>query len=993
MVNHLRRLSSVAAVTVLCAMVIAGCSGNPLKITLIVVTPASQSVAVGQTQQYKAMATHHNGKMTDITATATWKSSSTATASISTSGLATAVATGMTQITATQDNITSSPASLTVTAPVLLSIAVTPNPKSIAVGGQVGFTATGTYSDNSQKDITAQVTWNSQTPAVATITSPGGVATGVAVGSSAITATLGLIVSPAVTLQVTSAGGVTLTSVTVSPASPTIAVGQTVDFVATAHYSDSTTKVVSTATWNSDTPATASILSPSGIAIALATGSSGITATFSGVTSTPADTLTVQAAFGHALYAPGITDGNIATYAVNAATAALYPIGSRAVFNSPQYLVLEPSGRFGYLLQDQVLTAMGIDPVTGRLVGLVPFFTVNTSTATGNGAGKNDFGIVDPSGRFLYVVSDSGTTDLNEYTISSSDGTLSHGSAISVGSFPVSVICDRSGKYLYVVDQTTGLIYGYSIDPTTGALTALAPTPSFAAGSGPQYQAIDPSNSHLYVTNSGDSTVSGYTIGADGSLTPITGSPFAVSASSSPEGVVIDASGKYLYVANSLLNSVSVFSIGADGKLGSAPIGTFPAGAAPFGIAIDPTNSMVAVANFVGNTISTYTINAGTGALTAASLPQVEEPVNAAFVTFGVSLASPKVLPGAVYAANAISGDVSAFTSDTSTGKLSAAASSPIAGVAGNSVAAADLTGSLLLVGGTSNVAGFSVNPSTAAASALTGSPQAGPAPLTIAQLLASPTAGFAAALDTSTDKVVQYSVDLSASKLSVTATTAATFAGVANLASDPQGDFIFALGSTGANDILPITTYIPGQTIASSTQSIAYPGTWGSGAVDGSGQYLVAADNSAKILQSFTITAAGPGAGNNGSVTSIGSVGLTGTGPWVVAFDPQDRVVYVADTAALAGTVTPYAFDPTTGTIGAAGAMTNVSANGLTNITVDISGSYLYAGVKAAAAPGSKGAVAVYSIGAAGALTAVTGSPFTTGTGNPGVAATNVVQ
>jgi hypothetical protein len=38
-------------------------------------------------------------------------------------------------------------------------------------------------------------------------------------------------------------------------------------------------------------------------------------------------------------------------------------------------------------------------------------------------------------------------------------------------------------------------------------------------------------------------------------------------------------------------------------------------------------------------------------------------------------------------------------------------------------------------------------------------------------------------------------------------------------------------------------------------------------------------------------------------------------------------------------------------------------------------------------------GAVAVYTIGSAGALTAVTGSPFTTGTGNAGVAATNVVQ
>ena len=56
------------------------------------------------------------------------------------------------------------------------------------------------------------------------------------------------------------------------------------------------------------------------------------------------------------------------------------------------------------------------------------------------------------------------------------------------------------------------------------------------------------------------------------------------------------------------------------------------------------------------------------------------------------------------------------------------------------------------------------------------------------------------------------------------------------------------------------------------------------------------------------------------------------------------------------------------------------VSVNGLTNLSVDITGTYLYAGVKAPAVPpNSAGAVAVYKIGAGGALTVVTGSPVTT--------------
>src|SRR3979490_3262856 len=85
----------------------------------------------------------------------------------------------------------------------LKAIAVTPNPASVGLGGTIQFTATGTYSDSSTAAITSQVTWNSATTAVATITSPGGLATGVTTGTSQITATLGTVVSPAVTLTVT----------------------------------------------------------------------------------------------------------------------------------------------------------------------------------------------------------------------------------------------------------------------------------------------------------------------------------------------------------------------------------------------------------------------------------------------------------------------------------------------------------------------------------------------------------------------------------------------------------------------------------------------------------------------------------------------------------------------------------------------------------------------------------------------------------------------
>ena len=85
----------------------------------------------------------------------------------------------------------------------LLSLAVTPASPSIVSGSTQQFQAIGTYSDNSAADLTSQVSWSSGTPSVATIAS-GGLATGSAVGSSLITATVNGI-SGTATLTVTSA--------------------------------------------------------------------------------------------------------------------------------------------------------------------------------------------------------------------------------------------------------------------------------------------------------------------------------------------------------------------------------------------------------------------------------------------------------------------------------------------------------------------------------------------------------------------------------------------------------------------------------------------------------------------------------------------------------------------------------------------------------------------------------------------------------------------
>ncbi|MES2017903.1 MAG: ice-binding family protein [Pseudomonadota bacterium] len=154
----------------------------------VAVTPATASVVIGASQQFNATATYSDGSTQVVTTASAWTSATPATASVvAATGLATGVAAGSVQISAAFGGKSGS-ANLSVTVPVTLSsIAVTPAAPAILVAGSQQFVATGTYSDGTVAVIAAP-TWSSGTPAVASI-SASGMATGMLVGTSFITAT------------------------------------------------------------------------------------------------------------------------------------------------------------------------------------------------------------------------------------------------------------------------------------------------------------------------------------------------------------------------------------------------------------------------------------------------------------------------------------------------------------------------------------------------------------------------------------------------------------------------------------------------------------------------------------------------------------------------------------------------------------------------------------------------------------------------------------
>jgi hypothetical protein len=154
---------------------------------------------LGATQQFTATGQFKNGSTENLTAAVTWRSSATGVATINAAGLVSAVALGLTKITATLNSISGS-TNLYVT-PQLLSIAVTPTDPFIGGGEIQQFTATGTYSDGSTQNLTDTVAWTSSAQGVATI-GTGGLASAVAPGQTTIAATAGAI-SGSTTLTVT----------------------------------------------------------------------------------------------------------------------------------------------------------------------------------------------------------------------------------------------------------------------------------------------------------------------------------------------------------------------------------------------------------------------------------------------------------------------------------------------------------------------------------------------------------------------------------------------------------------------------------------------------------------------------------------------------------------------------------------------------------------------------------------------------------------------
>jgi uncharacterized protein YjdB len=243
-----------------------GDSNGAAFVVRIDVTPATASVAKGESLPLQAVATYSDNTTADITAQAIWTTSDPNVAAVGNSGASKGVVTGILQseqpvtINAEFDAVLGS-ATVTVGQSAAVRIDISPIATTIAKGTTQQLQAVIAYSDGSTQNITTQATWTSGAPTVASVDDSAGNkgrVTGLTQRAApvAISAAFnGLTGTSSVTV-----GAPLPVRVEVTPAMLSLPNGTSQQLTATAVYTDNSTQDVSDqSSWTSAAPATVSV--------------------------------------------------------------------------------------------------------------------------------------------------------------------------------------------------------------------------------------------------------------------------------------------------------------------------------------------------------------------------------------------------------------------------------------------------------------------------------------------------------------------------------------------------------------------------------------------------------------------------------------------------------------------------------------------------------------------------------------------------------------
>lgn len=382
-------------------------------------------------------------------------------------------------------------------------------------------------------------------------------------------------------------------------------------------------------------------------------------------------------------------------------------------------------GQFAYTANNQSnsISQWKIDPASGNLT------SAGANIAVG---GSPDAVSLAPNGKWAFIATNNGlkisafSIDPNSGALTAVPGSPFTNSEFALGHPNPDIAVDPTSHYLYLASLNDGIVGGFAIDQTTGALTALPGAP-YAAGAGAgAIPAFSPNGKFLYVMNQTANTVSGYTINSDGSLSNLTGSPFA-SGVTTPTWISFTPNGNFAYVSGSGSNNIAAFMADANtGALTPIASGIYATNDSyPADITIDTAGKHLYVPNKHGTTISAFTIN-GDGTLTS---------IGAATAGGGTTFLQIEVNGKYAYASSgsATTNGLYGYAIDATTGALTALTGSPYATGSQPLFVTIDPSGSYAYTAnsGSANVSGFKIDPTTGVPAFL-GNFAAGTAPFVV---------------------------------------------------------------------------------------------------------------------------------------------------------------------------------------------------------------------------------------------------------------------
>ena len=297
------------------------------------------------------------------------------------------------------------------------------------------------------------------------------------------------------------------------------------------------------------------------------------------------------------------------------------------------------------------------------------------------------------------------TGSVGGYTINPSTGVLTANvnspfTAANTDLNPNSVTLDVSGQYAYVANLNSSNVSTFSVSTSAGVPTgALAFTADTATSAVPPHQtftvAVSPNGSYSFVGSDAapNGIVDAYTL-AGGVLTPVGGVLNPVTAGNDPEVMVVDPTSSFLFAPEPFDTDIAVLAIGTGGVLGPATY--FPTGTAlgPTGVTLLPPSNGQPGYIFVANTGDlTQAVGATVSAFsydsTTGALTNVGGPYAVGSAGYGLPMAITIEPTGRfLYVTDYNDNTVSEFSIDATSGQLQAVGT-PVA--TGTGTAPADI--------------------------------------------------------------------------------------------------------------------------------------------------------------------------------------------------------------------------------------------------------------------------------------------------------------